>query len=606
MKSHELCRVMAGALIAGIVGMGCSGGEENPGNQGGSSSSSGEMTGQGGAGGMMMNASSSASSSGVGGAGGAGGAPLICGDGIISNGEECDDGNKDLGDGCDVTCHVEFGYGCSGEPSVCTNIDDCAPNPCQNGGTCVDGFGVYACVCPAGFTGMNCETNVDNCSPNPCQNGGTCVDGIDTFTCICAPGYEGPTCVGNINECNVPVEPCQHGGTCIDGLNGYTCSCKPGYSGANCETNIDDCAANPCLNGATCIDGVNSYTCMCAPGWKGLTCDLDIDECLTNNGGCGAQAQCTNMPGSRTCTCKYGYAGDGVICTAVQSPSCNGLAATCGPMNNENCCASNPVTGGTYNRGNNAMYPATVSDFQLDRFEITVGRFRKFVEAYTSNNPGPGDNAGAHPLIAGTGWKSAWNSSLPATQTALKTSLKCDATYATWTDTPGANESKALNCLSWYTASAFCAWDGGRLPTEAEWNYAAAGGSEQRYYPWSNPPASTTIDPTYAVYFCTGDGSAAGNCTVNDLLAPGARSPKGDGKWGHADLGGNIFEWTFDWYFSYSTPCVDCASTMGGTERVIRGGSWYMGQGTLQTANRLNYDPTIRNYISGARCAKTP
>lgn len=122
------------------------------------------------------------------------------------------------------------------------------------------------------------------------------------------------------------------------------------------------------------------------------------------NGGCDVLATCTNTPGSRTCTCNAGYVGDGFRCTR---PSCNGLASNCGPNQNENCCASSVVTGGTYNRSNNASYPATVSDFRLDRFEITVGRFRKFVEAYPASKPAA--NAGAHPLIAGSGWNSAWD-----------------------------------------------------------------------------------------------------------------------------------------------------------------------------------------------------
>ena len=60
--------------------------------------------------------------------------------------------------------------------------------------------------------------------------------------------------------------------------------------------------------------------------------------------------------------------------------SCVGLAATCGPNRNEDCCSSSLVPGGTYNRGSDpalpATFPATVGDFWLDKYEITVGRFR--------------------------------------------------------------------------------------------------------------------------------------------------------------------------------------------------------------------------------------
>src|SRR6185503_5212427 len=101
-----------------------------------------------------------------------------------------------------------------------------------------------------------------------------------------------------------------------------------------------------------------------------------------------------------------------------------------------------------------------------------------------------------------------------------------------------------MNCVSWFEAFAFCAWDGGRLPTETEWNYAAAGGNEQRVYPWG-----ANIDLTKASYDCAGDGSGTGtpNCMFSDMLPVGSRSPQGDGKWGQADLAGNVWEWTLDW-----------------------------------------------------------
>ncbi|MFH0902030.1 MAG: SUMF1/EgtB/PvdO family nonheme iron enzyme [Pseudomonadota bacterium] len=263
------------------------------------------------------------------------------------------------------------------------------------------------------------------------------------------------------------------------------------------------------------------------------------------------------------------------------------------------------VSGGTYNRSNNFSYPATVSDFLLDRFEITVGRFRRFVEAGmgTKANP-PAAGAGAHPLIAGSGWDAAWNTNLPADTAALKTAVKCSSTYQTWTDTAGANESLPQNCLNWYDLFAFCAWDGGRLPTEAEWNYAAAGGSEQRTYPWG----SAAPDGTYAVYHCMGDGSAAGSCAFTDILVVGSRSSKGDARWGQSDLAGSMWEWTLDWYNStYPTPCVDCANLVPAIYRSIRGGSFdYLGVDYLASSYRSYYTPAPRGSSFGGRCARTP
>ena len=254
---------------------------------------------------------------------------------------------------------------------------------------------------------------------------------------------------------------------------------------------------------------------------------------------------------------------------AVTPPSCEGLASTCGGTGgSKDCCASNVVVGtgdgGVFYRSNDTTAPATVSDFKLDVYEVTVGRFRAFVNAgkgTQASPPAPGD--GAHPKIAGSSWDSSWNASLTVATFALKAGLKCDPSYPAWTDTPNGNETRPINCVTWFEAFAFCAWDGGRLPTEAERNYAAAGGSEQRDYPWG-----AGIDPSKASYGC--GGSDAG-CSFTNLLPVGSDSPPGDGKWGQAELAGNLWEWALDWYASpYGIPCNDCADLQTATDRAAK------------------------------------
>jgi formylglycine-generating enzyme required for sulfatase activity len=276
-------------------------------------------------------------------------------------------------------------------------------------------------------------------------------------------------------------------------------------------------------------------------------------------------------------------------------PSCAGLAADCGPSGSATCCATSLVPGGTYDRSNDASYPATVSDFKLDVYEVTVGRFRAFVSAGkgTQGTP-PAAASGANPNLAGSGWQAAWNTSLVANTNALKAAIKCNATYQTWTDSPAGNEDRPMNCITWYEAFAFCIWDGGRLPTEAEWNYVAAGGDEQRLYPWG----ATAPDDTYAVY-------CGGSCASTQNV--GAKSPKGDGKWGHADLAGNVNEWALDWSATpYPMPCSNCGVVTSGAARVQRGGSFQMNESVLPTSPRGCGDPTNRNQNLGARCARSP
>jgi formylglycine-generating enzyme required for sulfatase activity len=152
---------------------------------------------------------------------------------------------------------------------------------------------------------------------------------------------------------------------------------------------------------------------------------------------------------------------------------------------------------------------------------------------------------------------------------------------------------------------AFCAWDGGYLPTEAEWNYAAAGGDQQRAYPWSSPdPGATVVDGSYASYDdgtdCFGDGLPG--CALTDLVEVGSK-PKGFARWGHAELSGNIWRWMLDWDAPYQHGCIDCANLTPASVRVIRGGSFYNGFPSLRTGFRWS-TTSLRYYNIGLRCAR--
>jgi len=299
--------------------------------------------------------------------------------------------------------------------------------------------------------------------------------------------------------------------------------------------------------------------------------------------------------------------------------SCAGLAPTCGRAGSSPCCDSLLVPGGTYLRSydvaidmtfNDMMDPATVSDFRLDTFEVTVGRFRQFVTAGMGTQQAPPPTGEGARMLNGMasqgGWDPSWTSSLAADPTSFGAALKCNAMSQTWTDTPAANEALPINCVTWYEAFAFCAWDGGFLPTEAEWNYAAVGGAEQRAYPWSNPPASLVVDCAHANYYDSGAGiSCVANSVQNRV---GSESPLGDGKWGQADLGGNASEWTLDWeQVPYPNPCNDCADLTVSSAKIVRGGDSFNYQFNLRGASRSGvYPPASRSAAVGVRCARSP
>jgi formylglycine-generating enzyme required for sulfatase activity len=318
-----------------------------------------------------------------------------------------------------------------------------------------------------------------------------------------------------------------------------------------------------------------------------------------------------------------GGSGGTPIPTAPEGRSCDGNDPTldaCGPEENESCCAVRCLPGGEFLRDNNATYPAKLSPYCLDKYEVSIARFRAFLAA---GGPAPADGAGKHPYDPDpTGWRQEWNNNLPMDWNG---ELANCAPYGTWTNAPGstADETRAINCNSWYHAFAFCVWDGGRLPSEAEWNFAATGGAEQRIYPWSSPPSSDVITHDRAVYGCQTDPPP---CPAQFLVAPVGSKPLGNARWGHADLAGNVWEWTLDWKWwdesgmpvtstTYDLPCSDCVGFDTDTTKnpnshhPIRGGGFFTLESEaeyLRATAHGSFEPYTESFAAGFRCARDP
>ncbi len=169
-----------------------------------------------------------------------------------------------------------------------------------------------------------------------------------------------------------------------------------------------------------------------------------------------------------------------------------------------------------------------------------------------------------------------------------------------------------INCVDWEMAAKFCAEQGGRLPTEAEWEFAARG-PDGRKYPWGDDDPSAGL-----MNACGKECLAWGRKNGVDEkamyaeddgfpnTAPVGSFPKGASRYGLQDVVGNVWEWVADWYGDYSKDEQKAPTgPADGTERVIRGGAWNGSYPSwVRPTFRTRHSPSDLSFGIGFRCVK--
>jgi serine/threonine-protein kinase len=228
------------------------------------------------------------------------------------------------------------------------------------------------------------------------------------------------------------------------------------------------------------------------------------------------------------------------------------------------------------------VHAVTLDEFWIDRYEVTNVQFAAFLNEEGNQTEG------------GATWLN-----LDGEDCLIEESGGVFQSRSGYADHPVIE-------VSWYGAAAYCEWAEARLPTEAEWEYAARG-TEGRIYPWGdefecsrgNFDDETLLDDDVVP---GGEG-----CDGYERTASVGSFPDGASWCGALDMAGNVWEWVADWYdadYYNRSPSEDPTGPSSGDYRVLHGGSWYSILDGVRSANRVKYNPDETLYNFGFRCAR--
>jgi eukaryotic-like serine/threonine-protein kinase len=255
-----------------------------------------------------------------------------------------------------------------------------------------------------------------------------------------------------------------------------------------------------------------------------------------------------------------------------------------------------PIPGGSFFMGSDEGLPfekpahqVALEPFCIDEFEVTVDKYRACSD-------------GGRCKRAGT--TNDW-------ATITEKERKSFDPLCNIRD-PQGRSNHPVNCVDWEMAEKFCREQGGRLPTEAEWEFAARG-PDGRKYPWGDDdPAAGHLNACGKECVAWGQKNGIEEKAMYEAddgfpnTAPVGSFPKGASRYGVQDVVGNVWEWVADWYGDYGKDeQKGPKGPAAGDEKVIRGGAWNASYPSwVRPTFRYKDAPTKRSYGIGFRCAK--